>query len=249
MSTGAVILSAFVTAVVSVLVVESYQTTPWLADKLMQWSVCVRYADNPQRAKVRGEELSGLLEDLPTLFKFPTAVWFFLRALAYRFGPGLGKIPTDQLLKLRVRRRHWAVLFGVLLQTIGIVIGAFLLSQLVSSVRVDFWLVQSLVWSIAVVAVLRLAWNVLEWWMEVIIVTDKQIIYASGVITRKTNMMPLKEVTGLHLRRTVAGTLLGYGTLRVESVRQKQDLEGYWYLPRPKKVFRVLTELISDEKI
>jgi Bacterial PH domain len=246
---GVAILSAVVTAVVGVLVMEFYQTTPWLADKMMQWSVRVRYDDNPQRAKMRGEELIGLLEDLPMLFKFPTAAWFFLRALAYRFGQGLGKIPTDQPLKLRVRRRHWAVLFGVLLQIIGIVIGAFLLSQLASSVRADFWLVQLLVWSIAVVAVLRLAWNVLEWWMEVIIVTDKQIIYASGVITRKTNMMPLKEVTGLHLRRTVTGMLLGYGTLYVESVRQKHDLEGYWYLPRSKKVFRVLTELTSDKNI
>ena len=244
---GAAILSAVVTAMVGVLVMEFYQTTPWLADKLMQWSVRIRYTDNPQRTKVREEELSGLLDDLPTLFKFPTASWFFLRALAYRFGQDLGKIPTDQLLRLRVRRRHWAVLFGVLLQTIAIMIGAFLLSQLVSNVGADFWLVQSLVWSIAVVAVLRLAWNILEWWMEVIIVTDKQIIHTSGVITRKTSMMSLKEVTGLRLRRTVAGMLLGYGTLQVESVRQKHDLEGYWYLPRPKKVFRVLTELIRGE--
>lgn len=50
---GAAILSAVVTAVVGVLVMEFYQTTPWLADKLMQWSVRVRYADNLQRAKVR----------------------------------------------------------------------------------------------------------------------------------------------------------------------------------------------------
>lgn len=81
---GGVILSAVVTAVVGVLVMESYQTTPWLADKLMQWSVRLRYADNPERGKVRGEELISLLEGLPTLFKLPTAGGFILRALAYR---------------------------------------------------------------------------------------------------------------------------------------------------------------------
>ena len=169
---GAAILSTVVTAMVSVLVMEFFQTTPWLADKLMHWSVRVRYADHPQRATIRDEELNSLLEDLPTLFKLPTASWFFLRALAYRFGRGLGKTPTDQLLKLRVRRvlrarRHWAALFGVLLQTIGIVIGVFLLSRLAISVTESLWLVQSLLWYIAVAAVMRFAWHVLKWWVEI----------------------------------------------------------------------------------
>jgi hypothetical protein len=81
---GQALLTAVVTAVVSLLVMESYQTTAWLAGKLMRWSVRLRYTDNPERATVREEELLGLLEDLPTLFKLPTAGGFLLRALAYR---------------------------------------------------------------------------------------------------------------------------------------------------------------------
>ncbi|MGB6164496.1 MAG: hypothetical protein WCF33_16050 [Pseudonocardiaceae bacterium] len=86
MSTGLdrVILLAVVTAVVSLLVTESYQSTPWLAGRIMQWSVRLRYADNPKRAQVRGEELIALLGDLPTLFTLPTAGAFLVRALAYR---------------------------------------------------------------------------------------------------------------------------------------------------------------------
>jgi hypothetical protein len=81
---GKVLLIAVVTAVVGLLVTESYQSTPWLADKCMRWSVRLRYTDNPERATVRGEELTSLLADLPTLFKLPTAAGFLLRALAYR---------------------------------------------------------------------------------------------------------------------------------------------------------------------
>ncbi|MGH3698605.1 MAG: hypothetical protein ACRDQY_03865, partial [Pseudonocardiaceae bacterium] len=76
---GQVLLTAVVTAVVGLLVMESYQTTSWLADKLMRWSVRLRYTDTPERATVRGEELTSLLEDLPTLFKLPTAGGFLLR--------------------------------------------------------------------------------------------------------------------------------------------------------------------------
>jgi PH (Pleckstrin Homology) domain-containing protein len=248
---GSVILTAFITAVMGVFVLEFYQTTPWLADKLMQWSVRVRYADNPERAKVREEELTGLLDDLPTLFKFPTAGWFFLHALAYRFGRGrsLGGIPTDQVLKLRMRR-HWALLFAASLQTIWLMIGVFSLSWLISSVGADLWLLQLLLCSIAAVTVLRLAWRALEWWIEVIVVTDKQFMFTYGVIRRKIHMTLLTELTDVRLDelRPVAGRLLGYGTIRMKSVTGNQVLELLGFMPRPEEVFRTLTELVSDEK-
>jgi hypothetical protein len=76
--------TVLLTAVAALLVTESYQTTPWLADKFMRWSVRLRYTDNPERATVREEELLGLLEDLPALFKLPIAVGFLVRAFAYR---------------------------------------------------------------------------------------------------------------------------------------------------------------------
>jgi Bacterial PH domain len=109
--------------------------------------------------------------------------------------------------------------------------------------------VQSLLWSIAAAAVLRLAWNALEWWMEVFVVTDKQIIFSHGVIMRRTDMMPLTELTDVSLWwRPAAGRLLGYGTLRVELVGQKQDLETLEYLPRPEKVLRALTDGQNHEE-
>ncbi|MDQ3764599.1 MAG: PH domain-containing protein [Actinomycetota bacterium] len=127
-------------------------------------------------------------------------------------------------------------------------IGAFLLSQLVSSMVEGLWLVQSLLWYIAVFAVLRFAWKVLEWWIEVIIVTDKRFMLTSGIIETKNSMMPITKVTDMSFMRPVIGQLLGYGTLRVESAGQKQDLERIEYLPRPEEVFRAISELIFGEK-
>jgi hypothetical protein len=136
---GGVILPAVVTAVVGVLVMESYQTTPWLADKLMQWSVRLRYADNPERGKVRGEELTSVLEDLPTLFKLPTAGGFLLRALASRLANRRGRArrePAAVQRSLGARFRIALVKAGLAFVCAGTVFGIeFALADRVASVN------------------------------------------------------------------------------------------------------------------
>jgi hypothetical protein len=154
--------------------------------------------------------------------------------------------PSVERRVIRVRR-HWAVLMAVLLQTIGIVTGVFLLSLLVGRV-VDLWLVQSLLWYLAVGALVRLAWKVLEWWHELLVVTDKRFMVISGIIQTKNSMMPITKVTDMSFMRPFFGQILGYGTLRVESAGQKQDLERIDYLPRPEEVFLAISELIFGDK-
>lgn len=116
---GQLLLSAVLTAIVGVVVMESYQTTPWLADKLIRWSVRLRYVDNPERAKVRGEELIALLKDLPTLFKLPTAGGFALRALAYR----LANHRSHPRRQPRTAQRSLGTRFRITLVKAGMVLG------------------------------------------------------------------------------------------------------------------------------
>ncbi|HEY3895619.1 MAG TPA: PH domain-containing protein [Pseudonocardiaceae bacterium] len=155
--------------------------------------------------------------------------------------------PAMERRVIRVRR-HWAVLIRPLLETIGVVLVAFLLSRLISGAGDALWLVQSLLWYLAVFAVLRFAWKVLEWWVEVVIVTDKRFMITSGIIETKNSMMPITKVTDMSFMRPIMGQILGYGTLRVESAGQKQDLEKIEYLPRPEEVFQAISELIFGDK-
>jgi uncharacterized membrane protein YdbT with pleckstrin-like domain len=145
-------------------------------------------------------------------------------------------------------RRHWAVLLKDLLITFGIVIAAYLLSRLVSSVADGLWLVQSLLWYVAVGALLRYAWKVLEWWIEVFIITDKRFMVTSGIIETKNGMMPITKVTDLTFERPFFGQLLGYGTLHVESAGQVQGLDVIEFVPRPDEVFRAISELVFGDK-
>jgi membrane protein YdbS with pleckstrin-like domain len=155
--------------------------------------------------------------------------------------------PSMERRVIRVRR-HWAVLIRPLLETIGVVLVAFLLSRLISGAGDALWLVQSLLWYLAVFAVLRFAWKVLEWWVEVVIVTDKRFMITSGIIETKNSMMPITKVTDMSFMRPIMGQILGYGTLRVESAGQKQDLERVEFLPRPEEVFQAISELIFGDK-
>jgi hypothetical protein len=155
--------------------------------------------------------------------------------------------PTVERRVIRVRR-HWAFLLKDLLITVGIVLGAYLLSRLVSGVADGLWLVQSLLWYVAVGALLRFAWKVLEWWIEVIIVTDKRFMVTSGIIETKNSMMPITKVTDMSFMRPFFGQILGYGTLRIESAGQKQDLETIKFLHRPEEVFQAISGLIFGDK-
>jgi uncharacterized membrane protein YdbT with pleckstrin-like domain len=154
--------------------------------------------------------------------------------------------PSVERRVIRVRS-HWAELLPVLLQTVGIMLGAFVLSSLVGGVAA-VWLVQSLLWYVAVGALLRLAWKALHWWHEVLIVTDKRFMINSGIILTKNSMMPISKVTDMSFLRPFLGQILGYGTLRVESAGQKQDLERIEYVPRPEEVFMAISELVFGDK-
>jgi uncharacterized membrane protein YdbT with pleckstrin-like domain len=155
--------------------------------------------------------------------------------------------PAMERRVIRVRR-HWAVMIKPLLRTLGVVFGAYLLSYLLGRVGVNHWLPHSLLWYAAVAAVVYFGWKVLEWWLEVIVVTDKRFMITSGIIETKNSMMPIGKVTDLSFLRPVIGQVLGYGTLRVESAGQKQDLETIEYLPQPERVFMAISELIFGDK-
>jgi len=137
--------------------------------------------------------------------------------------------------------QHWAVLLKVMLQTLGVLIAVFLLSGLVHGMADGLWQLQLLIWLLAVVAALRFAWKVLKWWNEVIIVTDKRLMVNSGILEKKSSIIPISRVTDMTFLRPLLGRVLHYGTLSVESAGRSHGLEKIEYLPE--EVFREISHL------
>ena len=109
-------------------------------------------------------------------------------------------------------------------------------------------IVDNLTFYLALAAVLRFTLLTILWWIERIVITDKRVMLAEGIITHKVGMMPLSKVTDLTFERTLDGRMLGYGTIVVESAGQIQALNRITYMPRPEEIYEALSELIFGEK-
>ena len=151
-------------------------------------------------------------------------------------------LPTERRV-IRVRQ-HWAVMANDLVLT-----GLFLLLMVVIQTYLpQSALVDNLTFYLSLAAVARFTVKTILWWIERIIITDKRVMLARGLLTHKLAMMPLSKVTDLTFERTLNGRMLGYGSIIVESAGQVQGLDRIDYMPRPEEIYEALSELIFGEK-
>jgi hypothetical protein len=151
-------------------------------------------------------------------------------------------LPTERRV-IRVRY-HWVYVAKDLLETLLFIVLVVLAERyLPDSVVID-----NFAFYFVLVAVLRFTVLVALWWVERIIITDKRVMLAEGLVVHNVGMMPLGKVTDLTFRRTLGGRIFGYGTLIVESAGQIQALNKIKYMPRPEEIYEALSELIFGEK-
>jgi uncharacterized membrane protein YdbT with pleckstrin-like domain len=151
-------------------------------------------------------------------------------------------LPTERRV-IRVRQ-HWAVMSKHITQTGLFLIGMIVLERYLP----DSAIIDNLTFYLALVALLRFTVLTMLWWIERIVITDKRVMLAQGIIVHNVGMMPLGKVTDLTFRRTLAGRTLGYGTMVVESAGQIQALNRIDYMPRPEEIYEALSELVFGEK-
>ncbi|MDQ3659632.1 MAG: PH domain-containing protein [Actinomycetota bacterium] len=88
--------------------------------------------------------------------------------------------------------------------------------------------------------VVRFLFKLLEWWYDVIFVTDRRIFEVRGLVPQHVYSMPLWKVTDMTYRRTFWGFLLGYGALTLETAGQNQALDHMNYLPDPEGFYKAV---------
>ncbi|GAA1288421.1 PH domain-containing protein [Pseudonocardia aurantiaca] len=151
-------------------------------------------------------------------------------------------LPTERRV-IRLRQ-HWAVMLNHVTST-----ALFLLVIVVAERYLpDSVIIDNLAFYLALVAVVRFTVQTILWWIERIVVTDKRMMLAQGIVTHRVGMMPLGKVTDLTFQRSLSGRIFGYGTIIVESAGQIQALNRIDYMPQPEEVYEALSELVFGEK-
>lgn len=132
-------------------------------------------------------------------------------------------------------RRHPAILLRPVLEILGGLIIAGLVSQFLSQNGMSQALV--IVWWAWLLLLIRFVWKVAEWSVDYFVVTSKRIIVTYGLIVRKVAMMPLSKVTDMSFQRSLLGRLLGYGEFVLESAGQDQALSRIDFIPYPETLY------------
>ncbi|WP_199433924.1 PH domain-containing protein [Qaidamihabitans albus] len=157
--------------------------------------------------------------------------------------------PDEYLLDTERRvirvRRHWACLIWDTFEAVALLAICVMISYILPPAM---WVLQNVLWYAALIVVLRFAYQVIEWWVERLVVTDKRFIMTTGVWTTKVLMMPITKVTDLTYERTFWGRIFGYGTMVVESAGQIQALNRIGYLPRPEEFYDTISDLVFGDK-
>ena len=157
--------------------------------------------------------------------------------------------PDEYLLSSERRvirvRRHWAFVAWDMFEAAALLAIAVMISGLLP---VGSAVVQNVLWYGALLVVLRFAYVLAEWWVEQIVITDKRFMLIQGVFTTRVSMIPIGKVTDLTYERPVAGRMLGYGTLIVESAGKVQGLDRIEYLPDPQRVYDGISDLVFGDK-
>jgi uncharacterized membrane protein YdbT with pleckstrin-like domain len=151
-------------------------------------------------------------------------------------------LPTERRV-IRVRQ-HWAFMWKHVAQTALFLVAVVVVERFLP----DSVLIDNLTFYLALVAVLRFTVLTILWWIERIVITDKRVMLAQGIVVHSVGMMPLGKVTDLTFERSLGGRIMGYGTLIVESAGQIQALNRIDYMPRPEEIYEALSELVFGEK-
>ncbi|MCW2858576.1 MAG: hypothetical protein JWP48_284 [Actinoallomurus sp.] len=129
-------------------------------------------------------------------------------------------------------RRHPAMLLRYVLESLGALILAGVLTSVVSQSTL-----LTVIWVAFLAVTSRLAFKVFEWSDEFFAVTKVRVMLVHGIVTRRVDMMPLSKVTDLTVDRSILGRMLGYGTIVLESAGQEQALSRVEYVPEPEAIY------------
>jgi uncharacterized membrane protein YdbT with pleckstrin-like domain len=110
----------------------------------------------------------------------------------------------------RISSIHWIVYWpGVAVALLAAV--AFWLSE--TRLLTGLW--RYTAYALALVAIVLLIQQLFQWWVTEIAVTNRRVIYKTGLIRRQTNEMNMDKVESVKVDQSILGRMFDYGNVKI----------------------------------
>jgi hypothetical protein len=139
-------------------------------------------------------------------------------------------------------RRHPAILIPWITRALGGLLIAWIMSDTLLSDDPPLLILVWLLWGYLLV---QLALNLVNWFDGYFVATNERVLVISGVITRKVAALPLATISDVDCERSLAGRLVGYGRLLIESSSQSGKPLTVDYVPYPEQIYLEVCGLLS----
>ena len=123
-------------------------------------------------------------------------------------------------------RKHWAALFGSMLELTGGAI-VFLLAAFVP---VQAWWVPA---ALGAAIMLHAGWRIAERRMDRFVITNMRVFRVHGILSQRIATMPLSRILDISVHKPVIGRIFGYGHFVFESAAQEQGLREIRFVGSP----------------
>lgn len=169
--------------------------------------------------------------------------------LMTRFRKKFEPRPVIDYLDIDEHCRHWTqrhYMFVVLkvFEAAAVMIAAGVVSWKLIDIAFGVWQLQALIWLGAVLHIGRFGWQVLQWRVELIIITNRKMVHAQHVLRPVVTSPTLHQVK-VNYSQSLCGRWFDYGTLRVMSVGMQTEMI-ISFVPDPVLVFRLLSSGRND---
>ena len=142
-------------------------------------------------------------------------------------------------------RLHWVVLARVILETVAVLVGVLAVSIFFAARDVGPRSFVALLWWVALAAVVRLLWRLLDWHRTYLLITSSRLVKASGIVSTKVQAIPLSKITDLAYNQDLNSRMLGYGEFVMETEGDHtSDLEKIDHVPVPDRFYLLLCNSI-----
>jgi hypothetical protein len=146
---------------------------------------------------------------------------------------------TEEILKRS--KLHWIVPVRAVLQSMAAMPLAMLLAFVLGWLFLGVLLLQIILWLPTIAHQCYMAYLILQWNADVVVLTDQRLIRTRGVFTTSVDAANLDMITSSSYYSNFFGKIFNYGTLRVVTAGDNPSLEQIDFLPTPAVFYRIIS--------